>query len=162
MSIYESKSYTLMAEYKKSTYQTEKWTNKMSNGKVVTFLITTYFRWGKFTITISDEEKEKLLKKDSIIINDYNCSCDELWDGCYRYEELENKEKYNSKELKEINKLLYYNEEDDDIEKNVKEIEYDEDDPVEEDLLEANGWTMDDTEYGICCPCVLENQNIET
>ena len=32
----------------------------------------------------------------------------------------------------------------------------DSDDRVEEDLLEANGWSMDDTIYGISCPCELE------
>ena len=42
--------YEISANYKKSTYQTEQWTNTLSNGKHVRFEVTNYFYWGTFEI----------------------------------------------------------------------------------------------------------------
>lgn len=146
----ESKTYKISAAYKKSTYQTEEWRNCLSNGKRVVVEITTFFRHGNFEIELTDKEKEEILKKDNIIINDYNASCNELWDGCDMYQEVRDEDKLTDEERKELHKLMYMNEEEPD--------DYDDecDDMVDQDLLEANGWSMDDTTYGITCECDLE------
>jgi len=152
----ESKTYKIMAEYKKATYQCEQWNNTLSNGKDVRYEITTFFRWGTFFVDLNEKEKEELLKKDDIIINDVpGACCDEMWDSCDRYEEIVNKDKYTEEELKEIHKLLFFNDEDPEY------YEPDSDDYADIDLLEANHWSMDDTIYGFTCPCVLEETTQE-
>jgi len=144
------KVYRLTADYKKSTYQAEHWTNVLSNGKRVTVVVTTYFWWGTFEVTLNNKEKEELLKKEQIVLNDYSCCCEELEEGCDRYDEIKNKSSYTDEELREIHRLIYcdqYNKENYDSEEEYS---------LEEDILEANGWSMDDTIYGIDSGCVLE------
>lgn len=143
-----SKEYKMTAKYKKSTYQEEHWLKTISTGKKVEFLITTFFRWGVFTIELDEKEKEEILKKEEIILNDYSCSVEELWDGCYYDEEIVGKENYSKEELDEINNLLYNSED--------GEIQNSPDEHVDIDLLESNGWSMDDTIYGIAGECELE------
>jgi len=143
----ESKFYTITADYKKSSYQTEQWNNILSNGKRVTYEITDYFYWGTFEIELTDKEKEEILKKDEIILNDYGCSLEELTGGCDHYEKIKNEASYNEGELREIKKLLYFSPENDD--------EYIEDCDIDQELLEENGWSMDDTIYGFSTGCEL-------
>ena len=143
----ESKLYTITADHKKCSYQTEQWNNVLSNGKKVTYEITNYFYWGTFEIELTDKEKEEILKKDEIILNDYCCSLEELTDGCDHYEEIKNESSYNEEELKEIKKLLYCSSENND--------EYSEDCDIDEELLEENSWSMDDTIYGFSTGCEL-------
>lgn len=146
----KTKIYEISADYKKSTYQTEQWNNCLKNGKQVRFEVTNYFYWGTFEVELDDKEKEELLKKDSIIINDIpGASCMSLDSGCDYYDEICNKDKYNEEELKEIYKLLYCDEDD--------EYNSEEEYCLDEDLLEKNGWSMDDTIYGFDTGCVLED-----
>ena len=145
----KTKIYEISADYKKSTYQTEQWNNCLKNGKHVRFEITTYFYWGTFEVELDDKEKEELLKKDIIIINDIpGASCISLDIGCDNYDEICNKDQYNEEELKEIYKLLYCDEHED----YNSEEEY----CLDQDLLEKNGWSMDDTIYGFDTGCELE------
>ena len=145
------KIYRLTADYKKSTYQTEQWNNTLSNGKPVRFEITNYFYWGTFEIELTDKEKEEILKKDSIILNDYTGVSVEMLDsGCEYFDEICNKESYTPEELKEIHRLLYLDQ--DDKESYTSDCE-----DVNEEVLEKNGWTMDDTIYGINTGCELES-----
>ena len=149
----QSKLYIISAEYKKSTYQCEQWNNSLKNGKNVRFEVTNYFYWGTFEVELNDKEKEELLKKDTIIINDIpGASCISLDSGCDYNHEICNKDKYNEEELKEIYALLYCDKEDDEYN---SEEEY----CLDTDLLEKNGWTMDDTIYGFDTGCVLEDIN---
>lgn len=145
------KIYHLTADYKKCTYQTEQWNNTLSNGKHVRFEITNYFYWGTFEIELTDKEKEEILKKDSIILNDYaGVSVESLDSGCDYSDEICNKDSYTSDELKEIHRLLYLD--------RYHHTHYtsDCDDDVDIDILELNNWTMDDTIYGIDTGCKLE------
>ena len=146
----ETKTYRISAAYKKATYQTEEWNNCLSNGKKVVIEITTVFRRGEFEIELSQREKEEITKKDEIILNDYNASCNELWDGCDMYQEVRNEDNLTPEERKELHKLMYMDKDD------PENYDEDSDDRVEEDLLEANGWSMDNTIYGISCPYELE------
>lgn len=63
---------------KSSIYTTEHWTNQLSNGKHVTVLYTLQFDDGVFQFEITDKEKEQLLQKDHIIVNDWNASTEEI------------------------------------------------------------------------------------
>tara|TARA_B110000967_G_scaffold209810_1_gene267791 strand:- start:89 stop:676 length:588 start_codon:yes stop_codon:yes gene_type:complete len=143
--------YEITADYKKSTYQIEHWTNVLSNGKHVTLLVYTYFYWGTFEIELTDKEKEEILKKTEIVLNDYSISCAELDSGCDCYEEIENEERYTEEELDELNKLIYWH-------KDYYDEEYNTDTNYnfEQDILELNDWDMDDTTYGFDTGCELE------
>jgi len=144
-----TKSYEITADYKKSTYQIEQWNNSLKNGKNVRFEITTYFYGGTFEVELDDKEKEEILEKESIIINDIpGASCISLDVGCDCYHEICNIDNYNKEELIEIHKLLYCDGEED----YNSEEEYD----LGSDLLEKNGWSMDDTIYGFDTGCELE------
>ena len=143
--------YNITANHKKSTYQIEHWTNVLSNGKCVTLLVYTYFYWGTFEIELTDKEKEEILKKEDIVLNDYSVSCPELDSGCDCYEEIENEDSYTKEELDELNKLIYWHKDYYDEEYNA-DIEYD----FEQDILELNDWDMDDTIYGFDTGCELE------
>ena len=147
------KTYSLTADYKKCTYQIEHWT-KYINEKNVTLLVYNYFYWGTFEIDLTDKEKEEILKKDSIILNDYCVSCLELDSGCDQYEDIENEESYTEEELLEIKRLIY---------RPIEDEDYDSDEEyyLDTSVLEQNGWSMDDTIYGLDTGCELELISIE-
>ena len=69
--------------------------------------VTNYYRWGTFTINLTASEKEEILKKDEIVLNDYDFEFEEMWDGDSRYVELQDEDKYSEEELKVINQTLY-------------------------------------------------------
>ena len=150
MSEKTSKMYHLTANYKKSTYQTEQWKNMLSNGKHVTFEITRFFYWGTFEIELTDKEKKEILKKDSIILNDYaGVSVESLDSECYYSHDIYNKQGFTPEELKEIHRLVFLDPDD-------KES-YDSDcDDADENILQKNGWSMDDTIYGMDTGCELQ------
>jgi hypothetical protein len=81
------------------------------------------------------------LKKKSIVLNDYDCELQEMWDGDSLYVEIDNKDNYSKDELKDIYKLIYENE----------------DENYDEEFLENNGWYLDETIYGFSTGCVLES-----
>ena len=151
MSEEKIKIYHLTADYKKSTYKSEQWNNTLSNGKHVRFEITNYFYWGTFEIELTDDEKEEILGKTSIILTDYaGVSVESLDDGCMYSDEICNKDSFTPEELKEIHRLLYFDHDDE------ESYTIDCDNDVNEDVLDQNGWSMDDTIYGINTGCELE------
>ena len=150
MSEETTKMYHLTANYKKSTYQTEQWKNILSNGKHVTFEITRYFYWGTFELELTDKEKKEILKKDSIIINDYaGVSVESLDSECDYSHDIYNKQGFTPEELKEIHRLVFLDLDD-------KESYDSERDEVDENILQKNGWSMDDTIYGMDTGCELQ------
>ena len=150
MSENTTKMYHLTANYKKSTYQTEQWKNMLSNGKHVTFEITRFFYWGTFEVELTDKEKKEILKKDSIILNDYaGVSVESLDSECDYSHDIYNKQGFTPEELKEIHRLVFLDPDD-------KES-YDSDcDDADENILQKNGWSMDDTIYGMDTGCQLQ------
>lgn len=153
--------YQIYADSKKSTYQTEYWVNRLSSGKRVTLLLTTTFRWGTFEIELTDTEKEEILKKETIVLNEYNCSGQELWDGCDQFHEIRYQEKYSDSELKEIKKMIYWHDNEEEREEQEEEDDeylYDSDAEYcfDLDVLEANKWEIDDTIYGFDTGCELK------
>jgi hypothetical protein len=136
----ETRVYTIKADYKNSTYATENWTNTLSNGKRVTILATLEYRSGEFEIELTDIEKEEILKKESIVLNDYGCCANELWEGWGPDIEIKNEDRYTEEEICEIKNMVYGE---------------DEDEEFNEDTMEENGWSMDDTIYGFTTGCEL-------
>ena len=136
----QTKSYKITACSKKATYEEEHWVNTIDN-KEVKLIVTCYYRWGTFTINLTDSEKEEILKKDEVVLNDYDFEFEEMWDGDSRYVELQGEEKYSEEELKAINQTLY-----EDIDDEI----------FDEDFMESNGWYIDDTKHGFSCGCILE------
>ncbi len=168
MSENKIKTYHLTADYKNSTYQTEQWNNTLSNGKSVCFEITRFFYWGTFEIELTDKQKEEILKKNSIILNDYGVSVESLENCCDYSSVICNEMSFTPEELKEIDRLLYFDPEDnkDTRTKGFKGFLYDqmlctefpgqsETGPCE-NVLEKNGWSIDNTIYGIYTGCKLE------
>lgn len=136
------KTYKISANYKKSTYEEEHWINTINN-KRVDLHVTCYYRWGTFTINLTNSQKDKILKEKSIVLNDYDFELNEMWDGDCRYVEIQNEDTYSEEEIKNINKTLYE----------------DEDEVFDDDFMESNGWYIDKTIYGISCECMLENDD---
>lgn len=145
----EPSIYELSADYKKCTYQTEQWNNVLSTGKSVRFEVTNYFYWGTFEIELTDQERDEILKKKSIVLNDYaGVSVESLDSGCDYSDEICDKDSFTEEERKEIHRLLYLDPDD--------EESYTVDcDTVDEDVLDQNGWSMDETIYGIDTGCEL-------
>lgn len=130
--------YTLEPESKKSIYQTEEWV-KFFGEKQVQFNIKTIFYWGSAEIELTKSEKKEILQKKELVLNDHGCSMNKLEDGCYEEGEIYKKEKYTDDEIREIEKVLYR----------------DEEMQIDQDYLEENGWELIDTIYGLTCPCKL-------
>ena len=128
-------TYKVTPQSKKSTYSIELWDNLICNKKVV-LEKTIIWRYGEFNISIYDKEKEELLKKDYININDYYGEFICTNDGCEERVEIKNIDKYSEDEKKEIYKSIYEN--------------VDEEILLDDSVLEEeNGWTLDDTIYEI-------------
>ena len=66
----DSKVYTLTNTYKKSSYENEYYTKTILE-KSVTLIITTTYRWGEFEVTLTEEEKKKMLNEEVVCVNDY-------------------------------------------------------------------------------------------
>jgi len=128
-------TYKVIPKFKKCTYSTERWDNIICNKKVV-LEKTILWRYGEFNIEIYEKEKEDLLKKEHIIINDYGGEFICTNDGCEDSFEIKDLETYSKNEKEEIFKSIYENIE--------EELLFD-----ESVLEEENGWTLDDTIYEI-------------
>ena len=130
---------------KSSVYATEHWTNQLSNGKIVTVLYTLQFDDGVFHFEITDEEKDQLLQKDHIIVNDWNASTEEIHMGWGYEHKIQKEESYTAEEVEEIHNSMYvcngYDNEDNDF---------------NQDIMEENGWSMEETIYEIYSKCAFE------
>ncbi len=149
----ELKYYCIYPESKDSIYTTEHWINQLSNGKNVTVLYEQQWRDGSFNIELSTKDKETLLTQDSIILNDHGACVEELSNGWFYECKIENKDQYNDEELKEIHKLMFYDKDNEDEYDNIEEKDFNN---FEQDIMEANDWSMNDTIYEICCGFDIE------
>ena len=141
----DSKLYTLTNAYKKASYENEHYT-KIILGKRVTLIITTIYRWGEFEVTLTEEEKEKMLNEDIVCVNDYDSSFVSNIDGCEQTDEIKNLENYTEEEQDAIYNDIY-----EDVE---NEILFDRAE------LEDNDWDLDDTIYEIVGGVELTEESI--
>ena len=152
------KRYIIKPEYKKSALEEQIWTNTLVNGKQVTVKVGNLYRWGSFYIDLSDCEKENLLKKDSVLLNEYeDYELIEMWDGgCDFWVDIVDEDSYNEDEVEEINTLLYKW-----PEGKVPEYEDEDDDGYSEDKMELNEWYETDCEYTLSGPYELDEVEID-
>ena len=122
----------------------------MSNGKQVTVFYVQQWRDGEFTIELDEKEKAIILTNDNIILNDWRACTEEISSGWFYETKIKNEETFTDEEKKEIHKLMFCDK-DDECAYNSEE-EYD----FEQDIMEANDWSMDDTIYEIVNGCELE------
>ena len=159
-----TRTYELTPEEPYCVYTTEIWTNFLSNGKKVTFLMTQYWRDGIFEIELTDKEKEAFLKEaenenNILTLNNYGCVAEEVSGGHDRCDEIQNESSYSEEEICEIKKLLFSVSDDDGnkvYDGSIDEIPF-----ADTDILETNDWCLDDTMYMMTCDPVLEEIKIE-
>ncbi len=140
----ESKKYILEPLLTKSSYDEEIY-SKDFFGKNVDIVVISFNRWSEFEITLNNEEKEKILKKDEIDLTNYEIEFISS-DDCYKKDyEIVNHEKYNDDEQAMINLM----------------INGPEDEPYDEPLneLDEHGWIPGDVKYVITCGCQLKEVN---
>lgn len=140
-----SKTYTIEPEHKNCIYEEEHYCKRLSSGKCATIIYTRNWRWGSFEITLTEEEKEEILKSDNILLNSYDTSCNEMSEGWFESAELKNEKDFNEEEKAEILLSICSDEEED--------VCYDN---CDIDFMEENGWCLDDTKYSIVSGCILE------
>jgi len=140
----EMKTYSVSAESKNSTYTNEYYSNSIC-GKKVVLIITTAWRWGEFTISIYEKDKESILQLNPLIINDHCGEFISTENGWQDDVEIQNFDSYSDEE-----KLAIYESVFEDVENKVLH-----DSCVLED---ENGWELDDTIYEIYCGFELEEE----
>jgi hypothetical protein len=145
--------YLIEPEYKKSTYEEQTWTNTLKNSKPVSLKVGNLYRWGSFNIELSEKEKEDIVKKETVLLNDYeNFELIEMWDGgCDFWVDIVDEGSFTEEELEEINSLIYSWP----VGK-CPEDEDEDEDGYDEQKMEFNGWTENDCEYYVNTPIKLE------
>ncbi len=100
--------YTIKSIYKKSTFEEQDWVNTLSTGNPVLVKVNNVYRWGDFTIELTDIERDELLKKVEVRLDDYEHELIEMWDGgCDFWIDIIDEDDYTTEEQEEINNLLY-------------------------------------------------------
>jgi len=147
----------------KSSYETEQWITTLKNGKFAMFEITTFFRYGEFTLYLTDAEKKEVLALDEVVLTDWNCEFICNNDGFCKNVDIPNKNKYTPNELEEISKSVHVcNKSDHSRESDINECGDDAETYLGvgcfyDETLQQNGWTLDETIYGFQCKCDLTN-----
>lgn len=126
-------TYIIEPKVKKSTFSNEYWTNEV-NGKSVTITVTIMWRWGEFSITITEDQKKKIENSDELLLSDYEYEFISTDDGCERFIEIQNEDSFSKQELEKIYETMY---------EDTDEELYD------ELFMEENGWDLADTTYEI-------------
>lgn len=144
----ERTRYLIEPEYKKSACEEQIWNNTLKNGKPVSVKVGNLYRWGSFYVELTEREKEELLKKDQVVLNDYeDFELIEMWDGgCDFWVNIVDEDDFTEEELEEINALLYSTEDD----------EEEDDECYDEEKMEINGWHETDCEYTLSSPYKLD------
>lgn len=145
----QKQQYLIETKHKKSVCEEQTWTNTLKNGKSVSVKVGNVYRGGEFHITINETEKADLLKKENVLINDYeDYELISMWDGgCDFWVDIVDEEKYSEEELDEINILLY---------KSNEEENDDDDELYDEEKMFDNGWDETECEYTLNAPIELK------
>ena len=117
----------------------------------------TFTEWDNaladLSIELDEAEKEEILGKDHIILNDCGASIEETSMGWFFETKIKNEGNYSDEEKREIHKLMYCDKDNEDEYQRGDVLDFDE---FEQDIMEANDWSMDDTIYEIMDGCELE------
>ena len=142
-----SKTYRLEPELTKSSYDEETFSKEI-DGQEVDIIVINFNRWSEFDIKLNDKQKEEILKKEEIILSDYDIEFISS-DDCFKREvEIKDEEKYSKEFISKIKKNIYGPDSDD---------ENSDDDSFcgGIDELEENGWLPGDVIYALTCKCTL-------
>ena len=148
----QSEEYHLYPKNKDCIYTTEHWNNQLSNGKQVTVLYVQQWRDGEFTIELDEKEKAMILTDDNITLNDWGACTEEISSGWFYETKIKNEDSFDEEEKKEIHRLMFCDK-DNEEEYCVDDLNFNN---FEQDIMEANDWSMDDTIYEIVNGCELE------
>jgi hypothetical protein len=146
----EVECYNIYPENKDCIYTTEHWSNSLSSGKQVTVLYVQQWRDGTFTVELDEKDKEELLAKEDIVLNDIGASVEDISSGWFYETKIQNEDNYSDEEKKEIHKLMFCDKDNEDDYNSEGEYDF------EQDIMEANDWSMDDTIYEIMSGFELE------
>ena len=126
--------YSLIPNYSKSLTETQSWTRTLKNGKIVTLEVSTTYRCFKIEIELDDAEKVEILNMDTILLNKYSFTPDEM-EGCDCWHEIIDIENFTEEEREEIDE-----------------------DNIDIDFLDdSDEWSSDyETSYELLCGCDLE------
>ena len=145
-----TKTYTIKPVYKKSTCEEQDWCNTLENGKGVVVKVSNVYRWGNFTIQLTDTEKDELLEMDEVKLDDYEHELIEMWDGgCDFWIDIVDRDSYTVSEQEEIDSLLYKWKDE------TPEDEESDDEDYSYEKMEHNGWYESDCHI-ILGQCELE------
>lgn len=146
----KKQQYLIGPKYKKSVCEEQIWKNILKSGKSVTVKVGNVYRWGEFYITINEEEKAEILKKDTVIINDYeDYEMISMWDGgCDFWLDIVDEDDYTKEELDQIKLLLYKSSNDDDDGELYEEYD--------EEKMFDNQWSEIECEYILTGPVELK------
>jgi hypothetical protein len=137
-----------------ATYAIEIWTHTLASQKRVRLEITTTYRSGEFTLEMCETERAKLIFLDKISFQDFPGTCCEEVSGELRHvTEICDKAQYTPLEIDEIDSLMQPDTDESDLEYDYPES------VLIVMTLEANGWTLEDTVYGLHCSCNVEPTN---
>jgi hypothetical protein len=126
--------YSLIPHYNKSLTETQTWKRTLKNGKLVTLKVFNTYRCFNIEIELDDEEKAEILNLDTILLDKYSFTPDEM-EGCDCWSEIINEKDFTEEEREEIDE-----------------------DNIDIDFLDNNDdWTSDyETSYELTCGCELE------
>lgn len=131
--------YLLIPHYNKSLIETQTWNRTLKNGKLVTLKVCNTYRCFNIEIELDDAEKAEILNLDTILLNKYSFTPDEM-EGCDCWYEIVNEKDFTEEEREEIDE-----------------------DNIDIDFLDDDDdWTTDyETSYELTCGCeLIETENI--
>ncbi len=148
------KPYKLYAKNNESIYELEKWVYTIASGKKATVHITRVYWSGAFLMDLTLDECNVLVNNNNeIILNEYGfCDVYKLDEECDRYVNILNTDHYTEGEIIEIIQSGYDSDSDDDSD----DSDDDESNMFNIEVMEENGWILEDTAYSICDGCIIE------
>ena len=91
-----------------------------------------------------------ILKKNNILVSDYDAELETLSDGQSISLRIKNSKDYSNEEVFEIKKMLFVSKQESDI---IEEDDIEEE--FNEDIMEEHSWILNDTIYGFTSGCKL-------
>ena len=144
-------SYSLYPKEDGDIYETEVWSAKLFNGRELILHITTGYSECDICVEFDDDDDssqklDDLMKKTYITLNDYSAHIRSLSMPHYYDIKLVDEEHFSEEEIREINKLIY---DDDEHDFRLRDV-------IDTFDMEDRWWILDDTVYEIMGKCILE------
>jgi hypothetical protein len=132
-----SEEYLLTPCSENKVYEEHRWVTHISSGKLVTIVTTIYYRWCEVNMMITIPERNQLLYRDRIALNDYNSEIGSLKDSWSFNTKIIKPHLYLTDELDEIKRLMHIQDHNDDLGDGFMAA------------MVASGWNLEDTECHI-------------